>query len=454
MKEPVQLEPMRKIDEIRRFSNKELRLTKEYMGAMPKSSEYCEPIRKKSHSYVSGIIGIAYNPFLNEDIRDCFFDYERAVLLRFWTSRIATIRNAANQQTRLGLVLEEKVTASSVPESDKRVEFGLGFSDELLKMSLMVVCELKRPSWWPSPNADSILLATQDVQRELNSDCNLRDLNIIYNVMTTASKSNGEDKVELPGWGPEDWVKPGSCLAEVCGLEGHVCGGLDCVKTLKKQHKQLTILFGNIVMKTRTETEWIADCHGGTEVILVTALGFNSMFGSLESLLNLEQKHEMVTAISVEVFPGVLQTEQKHKGKRRQAIEAEMNIRHSETYRRSSGARFLVGSTLAPICKSRYPVHFVAVDDKSTRTIVDQAFSVTKSVKLTRMSEKSYELMCKMFSVVPEKTKEELESILGKKFMGHVSGNFSDFERQKQRGSTVTDYNTVDENDEVHRVMM
>ena len=41
MKEPVELEPMRKIDEIRRFSNKELRLTKESMGALPKSNEYC-----------------------------------------------------------------------------------------------------------------------------------------------------------------------------------------------------------------------------------------------------------------------------------------------------------------------------------------------------------------------------------------------------------------------------
>ena len=55
--------------------------------------------------------------------------------------------------------------------------------------------------------------------------------------MTTASKSNGEDKLELPGWGPEDWVKPGSCLAEVCGLEGHICGGLDNVKTLEKHYK-------------------------------------------------------------------------------------------------------------------------------------------------------------------------------------------------------------------------
>ena len=454
MKEPEELEPMKKIDEIRRFSNKELRLTKESMGALPKSSEYCGPIKKKSYSYVSGIIGIAYNPFLSEDIRDCFFDYEQAVLLRFWTSRIVTTKSVNNPQAKLGLVLEEEVTAPSVPKSDKRVEFGLGFSDELLRTSLMAVWELMKPSWCPSPNADSILRATQDIQRELNADCNLRDLNIIYNVMITASKSNGEDRVELPGWGPEDWVKPGSCVAEVCGLEGHVCGSLDCVKTLEKQHKQLTVLFGNVVMKARTETELIADCHGGTDVNLVTALGFYSMFGSLESLLNLEQKHEMVTAISVEVFPGVLQTEQKYIGKWREAIETEMNIRHSETYCRPSGARYLVGSTLAPMCKSRYPVHFVAVDVKSTRTIVDQAFSVPKCVRLARMSEKSYELLCKMFSAVPERTKEELESILGKKFMGYVSGNFSDFEKQKQRGSTVTDYNAVDENDEIHRVMM
>ena len=99
-------------------------------------------------------------------------------------------------------------------------------------------------------------------------------------------------------------------------------------------------------------------------------------------------------------------------------------------------------------------MHFVAVNVKSTRTIMDQAFSVPKCVRLARMSEKSYELLCKMFSAVSERTKEELESILGKKFMGYASGNFSDFERQKQKGSTVTDYNAVDENDEVHRVRM
>ena len=112
-----------------------------------------------------------------------------------------------------------------------------------------------KPSWCPSPNADSIVRATHDVQRELHSDCNLRDLNIIYNLMTTASKSNRENNVELPGRRKEDWVKPSSCLAKVCGVEGHICGGFDCVRTLAKQHKQLTSLFGNLVMKKETETE-------------------------------------------------------------------------------------------------------------------------------------------------------------------------------------------------------
>ena len=186
-------------------------------------------------------------------------------------------------------------------------------------------------------------------------------------------------------------------------------------------------------MKARTETELIADCHGGTEANLVTALGFYSMFGVIESLLKQEQKHEMVTVISVEVLPGVLQTEQKYIGKWREAIKAEMNIRHNETYCRPSGARYLVGSTLALMCKSRYPVHFVAVDLKSTKTIVDRAFSVPKCVRLARMSEKSYELLCKMLSAVPERTKEELESILGKKFMGTASGNFSDLKDKSRK---------------------
>ena len=120
MKEPEELEPMRK---------KELRLTKESMGTLPKSSEYCGPIKKNSYSYVSGVIGMAYNPFLSEDIRDCFFDYEQAVLLRFWMSRIVTIKSATNPQNKLGLILEEEVTAPSVPKSKK--DWSLGWDSRM-----------------------------------------------------------------------------------------------------------------------------------------------------------------------------------------------------------------------------------------------------------------------------------------------------------------------------------
>ena len=63
MKEPVELEHLRKTDEIRRFSNKELRITKELM----RTSEYRGSIRKKSHNFFSGIVGTAYNSFINED---------------------------------------------------------------------------------------------------------------------------------------------------------------------------------------------------------------------------------------------------------------------------------------------------------------------------------------------------------------------------------------------------
>ena len=170
-------------------------------------------------------------------------------------------------------------------------------------------------------------------------------------------------KVELPGWGPDDWVKPGSCLAELFGLEGHICGGLDYVKTLEKQHKQLTILFRKIVMKAKNGN----------------------------------------------------------------GIDCRLPLRN---YRFCSGG-----------CE-KYE------NDRGSSLLSAKMRKNSKNVR------KILRLLSKMFSAVPERTKEELESILGKKFMGYASGNISDFERQKQKGLTVMDNNAVDENDEVHRVMM
>ena len=94
-----------------------------------------------------------------------------------------------------------------------------------------------KPSCCPSINVDMIWKAAQVVAKELNADGSLRDLNTTYVLMTAASRRNREKNVDLPGWEPEDWMELDTCLSNVCGLNGHICGGRDCVKTLIKQHK-------------------------------------------------------------------------------------------------------------------------------------------------------------------------------------------------------------------------
>ena len=73
--------------------------------------------------------------------------------------------------------------------------------------------------------------------------------------------------MELPGWGPEDWVKPGSCLAEVCGLEGHVCGSLDCVN------------IGRQLSQSAVEFEDLMGHHGDGRQLSQSAVEFEDLMG-------------------------------------------------------------------------------------------------------------------------------------------------------------------------------
>ena len=57
-------------------------------------------------------------------------------------------------------------------------------------------------------------------------------------------------------------------------------------------------------MSDKSGMELIADCHGVTEVNLITALGFCSITSSIESPERQERAHGLVTSLSVEVFPG------------------------------------------------------------------------------------------------------------------------------------------------------
>ena len=214
--------------------------------------------------------------------------------------------------------------------------------------------------------------------------------------------------------------------AQHSGMEGHVCNLGHCLITLSEQHRQLARLYGRLSMSDKSGMELVADCHGVTDVNLTTALGFCSMTSSIESLERLERTHELVTSLSVEVFPGALQREQMIGGWR-EALENEMNLKDSEAYHRPTGSKYLVSSSSAPYCNSRYPAHMVVMDARTQQVLIDQLFSVPKCVRLARMSERSYDLLAKIFWAVPKRSEGELQDVVGEEFMRLKEDNVSEF---------------------------
>ena len=92
---------------------------------------------------------------------------------------------------------------------------------------------------------------------------------------------------------------------------------------------------------------------------------------------------------------GKLQLEQE-------IIRPHMNLKDSEAYHRPTDSKYLVGSSSAPYCNSRYPSHMVVVDARTQQVLVDQLFSVPKCVRLARITERSYDLLAKIIKGRPE----------------------------------------------------
>ena len=177
----------------------------------------------------------------------------------------------------------------------------------------------------------------------MDDDASLHDLAMIHHLLAlkvTKQKSNSSTEPS-EGNPSGDWLRQGTCLAHSSGMDGHVCNSGHCLITLSEQHRQLAQLCGRLSMSDKSGMELIGDCHGVTEVNLITALGFYSMTSSIESLERLERAHGLVMSLSVEVFPGALQTEQKIGGWR-EAVESEINLKDSEAYHRPTGSKYLL----------------------------------------------------------------------------------------------------------------
>ena len=131
-------------------------MSRESIKAVREQNDYATLAKLKSFQYVSGIPGMAYNPFVDEEAREAYFGYEHVMVLDFWVERVKETGMLMLEQLKLGISLKERVVEPSVPELKEKVRFECGSLDGPLKTSLVTMWELMKPSWCPHPNAGLI----------------------------------------------------------------------------------------------------------------------------------------------------------------------------------------------------------------------------------------------------------------------------------------------------------
>ena len=125
-----------------------------------------------------------------------------------------------------------------------------------------------------------------------------------------------------------------------------------------------------------------------------------------------------------------------------------------ETYSLPVNSKSLVGSVMANLCGSHYPLHMAMVEVSSQRILVVKAFSVPKCVRLARMSHHSHRLLRKILGIVPREKRDDLSEIWGEKLLCLEGENTSDFERQNTIGKPMSSAPAQEENDITHEKMM
>ena len=131
-----------------------------------------------------------------------------------------------------------------------------------------------------------------------------------------------------------------------------------------------------------------------------------------------------------------------------------MGFPMSEAYGLPLNAKSLVGSVMANLCGSHYPLHMAMVEVSSQRVLIDNAFSVPKCVRLARMSHHSHRLLRKIRGTVPREQRDDLSEIWGEELLGSESEKTSDHERQNVIGKPMGGAPNMEENDAIHEKMM
>ena len=210
----LSLENHGKLDEIRRFYNKKFEEEHDVHRNLASPEQYSRLSEKREYQYVSGVMGIAYNPFLDSEVGGAHRNHEVAELLKFWTEKIVEIDALERERPSLGLILEKTPEVVSIPRSNKRVEVNMGNGNGLLITNLGVVWKLLRPSWCPHPHASLIEETTERVRLAPTEDEDLAKLSVVHKLILPQMKESGEKTSNL---GPAKKMEPTSCLDSTCG---------------------------------------------------------------------------------------------------------------------------------------------------------------------------------------------------------------------------------------------
>ena len=95
-----------KLDEIRRFHNKKFEEGHDVHRNLALAEDYSRLNKRGEYQYVSGVMGIAYNPFLNSEAGSAHRNPEVMELLKFWTEKIIVIDSMEREKPSLGLLLD------------------------------------------------------------------------------------------------------------------------------------------------------------------------------------------------------------------------------------------------------------------------------------------------------------------------------------------------------------
>ena len=150
-----------KLDEIRRFYNKKFKEGQDVHRNLASAEDYSRPNKRGEYQYVSGVVGIPYNPFLDSEAGSAHRNHEVKGLLKFWTEKIIEIDSVEKEKPSLGLILERMPEVISVPHSNKRVELKMGSGNGMLITNLRTIWKLLRPSWCPHPHTSLIEEVTE-----------------------------------------------------------------------------------------------------------------------------------------------------------------------------------------------------------------------------------------------------------------------------------------------------